>query len=123
MKRKLLTIVLSMLSIVIFNACNDDDIQDLKDEENKKVTYEADVMEVFGNNIGRCGNSGCHAVGSRNGVTATYEGAKELAESGRLIGALEHQAGFSPMPKFRDKIPAKHINTVKKWIEDGLLEK
>lgn len=122
MKRKLFAIVFLVSVVTIFNACNDDDIMD-EDKEPKKVTYEGDVMEVFGNNVGRCGNAGCHSVGSSNGVAVTYEGAKALAETGKLIGALEHEAGYSPMPKFRDKLPARHINTVKKWIEDGLLEK
>ena len=111
-----------MVISVGFSACKDNDPPPV-DPEPKPVTYEADIKEVFGNNVGRCSNSGCHAVGSPNGVTANFEGTKAMAESGRLIGALEHEAGYSAMPKFRDKLPVSQINKVKKWIEEGLLEK
>lgn len=115
-------VILSMIILVGFSACKEEDLPQV-DPEPKPVTYEADIKEVFGNNVGRCSNSGCHAVGSTNGVTANFDGAKAVAESGKLIGALEHETGFSAMPKFRDKLPTSQINKVKKWIEDGLLEK
>jgi mono/diheme cytochrome c family protein len=115
-------VILSMVILVGFSSCKDEDPPQV-DTKPQPVSYEADIKEVFGNNVGRCSNAGCHAVGSPNGVTANFEGAKAMAESGRLIGALEHESGFSAMPKFRDKLPTSQINKVKKWIEDGLLEK
>ena len=42
-----------------------------------------------------------------------YAGIVAVAESGKLWGAVNHQQGFSPMPKNADKLSDCKINQIK----------
>jgi hypothetical protein len=63
----------------------------------------------------------CHGNGSNEGNVSldTYDKVKELASSGRLLGAISHSAGFAPMPEGADKLDDCSINAVRVWIEEG----
>jgi hypothetical protein len=44
-----------------------------------------------------------------------------MAQSGKLLGTINHAAGFSPMPKGGAKLSSCRIATIKKWIDAGML--
>ena len=92
------------------------------DEEtpDKIFTYEADAKAVLDAN---CATAGCHASGSPVGSLANYSDAKTMAENGRIIGAIKHESGFSPMPKGQSKMSDEDIESIEQWIVDGLEEK
>jgi len=67
-----------------------------------------------------------NCVGCHNGPSAplgldytTYEGVKNVALNGRMIGALTHVAGYSPMPKNSPQLSDCKITQIKKWIQAG----
>lgn len=65
---------------------------------------------------------GCHS-GSQpsGGLTLTdYNSIKSSVDGGRFIGAVEHQAGFSAMPKGSSKLPDCNIVQLTKWINQGM---
>lgn len=64
---------------------------------------------------------GCHNASSSAGGFAldTYNGVVNCANSGRLVGSIEWQSGFSPMPKGSNKMNACDIAKIKKWIVTG----
>ena len=68
-----------------------------------------------------CTASNCHGS-STNRSMANYQDAKAFAEFGRLLGAIKHEAGFSPMPKGGSKLDACSIAKVEAWIDDGYPE-
>ncbi|HEX4875212.1 MAG TPA: hypothetical protein VFV31_00975 [Chitinophagaceae bacterium] len=65
----------------------------------------------------------CHSGSfpSGNQLMGTYTADKTMAQSGKLYGSISHTSGFSAMPKGMAKLSNCQINTVKKWIDAGML--
>jgi hypothetical protein len=65
---------------------------------------------------------GCHAGASPSGnqLMGTYAADKAMAQNGKLMGTINHAAGFSPMPKSAAKLNSCKIATIKKWIDAGM---
>jgi hypothetical protein len=40
-------------------------------------------------------------------------------DDGSLIGSINHDNGFSPMPKGSSKLNLCNITVIQKWIDDG----
>ena len=115
---KLYFVLLLALGLFTFVACNDD-TEDPAPEEEVKTTYTADAATILNAN---CAFSGCHASGAPVGSLEGYGDAKAFAGFGRMIPAVKHENGFSPMPKNQPKLSDADIATLEKWVEDGLLE-
>lgn len=66
---------------------------------------------------------GCHNSQSPSGGYAldSYDGVKVLALNGKLLGAIRHDVGFSPMPKGGAKLTDCEVAQVQKWIADGAI--
>ena len=50
-----------------------------------------------------------------------YDNIKAMVDAGRLLGAIHHEVGFSPMPKDRSKLAECEILTFDRWVTDGAL--
>lgn len=63
----------------------------------------------------------CHRVGNAGGGVSldTYFGVKEVAENGRLYGAIAWQGGFVNMPLGGSKLEDCKIKKIKSWIDAG----
>lgn len=48
-----------------------------------------------------------------------YNNLKAKVTDGRLLGAITHAAGFSPMPQGGPKLSDCNINRIKAWIDAG----
>ena len=85
--------------------------------ENMAVTYTADVKPIIDAN---CGNS-CHSAQKRaSGIDlSNYESVREEAKKVRFMGAINHQAPFSPMPKKHPKLSDSTIQVLQCWIDNG----
>jgi hypothetical protein len=81
------------------------------------VRFSSTVTVLFSNN----GCIGCHssAAPSGNIILNTYTGAKAAATSGRLLGAINHSPGFTPMPLGGNKMQPCDIAKIKAWIDAG----
>jgi mono/diheme cytochrome c family protein len=91
------------------NACDEDcDTTD--------VSFSNHIWPLVENNC-----LGCHSGGTPGGgiYLNNYAGIVAVAESGQLWGAINHQQGFSPMPKNANKLSDCKIKQVQIWIEDG----
>lgn len=67
---------------------------------------------------------GCHstAAAAANGGSidlATYTSVKVYATNGRLYGSVNHDLGYSAMPKNQAQLSACQIAQFKKWIDAG----
>ncbi len=64
---------------------------------------------------------GCHnASGASGGVMLdSHAGASAAAANGRLVGAVAHAAGYSPMPKNGAKLSDCQITKIRKWAAAG----
>ncbi|MGB1038999.1 MAG: hypothetical protein ACPGYY_10165 [Bacteroidia bacterium] len=118
-----LTILLAF-GVLTFSACSDDSADPAPDttDDNteEKYNYETHAAPILNN---YCATSGCHVSGATIGSLEGYADAKAFAQYGRIMGTLNHEEGFSPMPKNQAKLSDVVISTIQKWIDDGLLEK
>ncbi len=66
---------------------------------------------------------GCHsgAAPSANIDLSFYNGVRQMAVSGRLVGATSHAPGYSPMPKNASKLSDCQIAQIRKWVASGSL--
>jgi hypothetical protein len=79
------------------------------------VTYNGDVYPIFEQYCIWC-HSGAIPEG---GIDLTdYETVAFLAQSGQLLGAINHEAGYSPMPKDADQLSFCKIRTITIWFND-----
>ena len=81
------------------------------------VGYALSIKPIMDNNC-----MGCHSGSSpAGGISITnYTEVKTLAANGKLLGTIEHKAGFSPMPKNMAKLSDCNIAKIKIWINDGM---
>lgn len=98
----------------------------LQGANNSSCTTECDTVNVsFTGSILPITNTyckGCHSgSGPSGGISLTdYNSIKASAESGRLMGAVEHQPGFSAMPQGGNKLSDCNIVQLRKWINTGM---
>jgi mono/diheme cytochrome c family protein len=81
-----------------------------------RVTYAATVAPLL---LQNCGN--CHANGVALGGVAlgAYAQARASATSGRLLGAVDHAPGYSPMPRGAAQLSACDRAKLRKWVVAG----
>lgn len=78
------------------------------------VTFSGNVKPMIDN---ACGS--CHSPTQRLDLS-TWQAVKTAAESGKLMGALEHRPGFLPMPQGTPKWSDCELGKVRTWIRDGM---
>lgn len=79
------------------------------------VSFASHVFPVIQN---QC--MGCHSGSAPQGgiLLSGYDAIASVANTGRLLGAIQHQSGFSAMPP-SSKLDDCKIAIIKKWISDG----
>ena len=111
-----------LLLIVGVQACyydNEEDLYPISNEtgcDTTAISYSQFVSTLISQHCLAC-HSG--STPSGNISLASYDDIKALAQNGRLMGVLRHDAGFSPMPKGSNKLPDCDIKKVAAWIGDG----
>lgn len=65
----------------------------------------------------------CHGESSPSGnvITDNYDDLKTIADDGRLWGCVNHESGYSPMPKDRPKLNDCDLKKIKVWLDNGAL--
>ena len=92
------------------NACNDCDTT--------LFTYTAAISPIMNTYC-----KGCHNPSSLGGGVdvSTYAGVKAIAASGKLMGTINHTAGYIAMPQGGNKMSDCRIAQIQKWITAGSL--
>ncbi len=114
--------LLTLLALLAFTACDpDEDPVDLCSTDG--VTYNSDVKSIFDNS---CAFAGCHDADAATsiGSLSNYENAVAFVAFGRIIGAINHQDDFKPMPypAGSAKMDQCSIDIIEAWIADGTPE-
>lgn len=80
------------------------------------MSFSGDVFPVIQN---KC--LGCHSGTSPQGNVRleTHGQISTHASSGRLLGAIDHQQGYTPMPYNQPKLDECTIAKIRSWINDG----
>ena len=79
-------------------------------------SYTADIKPIISANCLSCHNGSQ----SESGIDlSTYSGVKAMADAGRLLGALHHQNGFTPMPKDASQLSSDKLQLFDCWVQNG----
>jgi len=117
-----LVVLLLSSSLIMFSCGDDDDDDEPGTCTTEGLTYGNYAEDFLINNCSTLG--GCHVEANKDGIGSfeTYEDAKELVDRGRIIGAINHQDGFSNMPKGEEKLDDCSIDKLTAWVNDGAPE-
>ena len=97
-------------------SCNKDEVDVCKTED---ITYTNTIASIFNSS---CALSGCHVTGNEMNAFFSlqgYDNAKAVANFGRIVGAVSHDAGFTPMPAGGDKLDQCSIDQISAWVDAG----
>jgi len=84
-----------------------------------EVSFSSDVVPILTSNCYGC-HSNANAPDFANGLNLEdYEDV--LANSARIIGAINHDSGFFPMPPGSEKLDNCKIETFEAWVSQGSL--
>lgn len=63
----------------------------------------------------------CHSAAIAEGgvVLEGYQNVLQYAGNGKLLSAVTHEAGTTPMPKGGSKLPVCDIEYIRNWINQG----
>lgn len=117
-----------IIIISVFSSCTNDKYDKLYpvtagadpcDTTAKTISYSKDVSNILNS---KCSYAGCHDAGSSSGGInlSTYTGTFDAAiTKNKLLGSIQHVAGYSPMPIGGNKLPACEIAKITNWINQG----
>ena len=114
-------LVLLFSAAIIVVSCGDDD-DDPETCETTGITYDNYAKDFLNSN---CVSSGCHdadGIDAGIGSYETYEDSKTAIDFGRFKGAINHEDGFSNMPKGMAKLDSCDIAKLSAWVDDGAPE-
>jgi hypothetical protein len=110
-----LTLVLS--TVLILPACTSDKDDPEPECITTNVSYSATVAPIMATNC-----NACHSVPLPNAgiITSTHAGLVDAAITrGRLLGAINHEPGFLPMPQGQARLPQCPRSQIAAWVNDG----
>ena len=108
-----------LLSMVALTSCYydvDEVLNPVGSCNTTAMSYQTDIAPILERNCYSCHRASVNTGG------ITLEGHAALMNhvtSGRLVGAINHQSGFSPMPQGAPKLAVCDIDKIEQWIADG----
>jgi cytochrome c5 len=116
--------VLSFISLTAaLFSCAKENEQALAQNKNascdlSNISFNADVKPILENECYACHTG---SIASGGIVLDNYSGVKAAASGGRLVGAVSHTVGYVPMPLGRTRLSDCNVNTIKAWVNRGML--
>lgn len=80
------------------------------------VSFSADIQPVLQQYCVSCHNI---SLPSGNVILESYNDILVVVNNGRFAGAINHQAGFSPMPQGQPQLPSCPLLMINTWLEQG----
>ena len=110
-----------LLAIILLPACIWDNLEELYPDnancDTTSVSFSTDIIPILSNNCFSC-HSNLNAPSFGGGLS--FEDHQDVAgNSDRIIGAINHNAGFLAMPRDGDKLNPCSINLVEAWVNSG----
>jgi hypothetical protein len=108
---------LFLLLIILFPSCSSDKDEVGPDCDLDNVTYSGTVAPIM---VASC--NGCHsgAAPSAGINTANHSGLSVIALNGSLMGSINHESGFSNMPKGQPQLSACKRQQIAAWVNAGV---
>lgn len=110
-------IALFVMLLVILSACSSDSEDEVEpDCDLDNVTYSETIAPIMETHCNSC-HSG--ASPSADIVTADYEGLREVAMDGSLVGSVNHDPEYSAMPQGQPRLNECPREQIAAWVDDG----
>ncbi len=121
MKRLIIFIIIGAIA---FSGCYYDIEEELYGTKPCDTTTPVTYSQTITGLLSQYGCNSCHGGNAPSGNVKldTYTGVKTVATNGKLLGAVSHAAGFSPMPQGGNKLSDCDVNKIKTWIDAGALQ-
>lgn len=114
--------LLGVFALIAISSC-DDNPDPVDSCDTTGMTYNSDIKEIFDNT---CAFSGCHDMDSALSIGSLndYDNSVAFVEMGRMIGAINHDETFKPMPYplGSAKMSQCNIDKITAWINNGTPE-
>lgn len=111
-----LPVLIALLLVFSCSKKNEEELGAGATCDSNNMTYAANIKPILQNACFSCHGNGL----SQNGINFdTYSGVKAVADNGKLVGAITHASGFSPMPQSAPKLSDCNINKIKDWVNQG----
>lgn len=89
----------------------------------ESVTYNETVSKLIEKNCFQCHAPDVYKKKASRNKIFDYEGLKEKAEAGILMGSVKHLPGFIAMPYRKGvKIDSCDIEILQRWVDQGMKE-
>ncbi len=111
---------IACIAMVLITSCEPEEMMDTCDSTD--MTYTDDIKDIFDTN---CAISGCHDddAALTIGSLTNYDNAVAFVDFGRILGAINRDAGFSAMPSGgADKLSDCNIAKITNWVNNGTPE-
>ena len=122
--KKTIFYISSIIAIgLLTSQCNYHNVEEYFDISSNELCDTTDIsfsdyiFPLIENNCSACHNS-VTTYGGRN--YDTFEGIKEVAETGLILNVLKHEPNFVQMPKNAAKLPDCNILKIEAWINQGI---
>lgn len=113
----------SLLALLfLFSSCyydKEEKIYGLVPCDTSNVKYSIQITSTISTNCLRCHGGTASAGGGI--LLGNFNVLQGLALNGRLMGALSHAAGYSPMPKNSPSLDECRLAEFRTWIRNGAL--
>lgn len=121
-KRRLNYLLISGLVLFGMQGCYYDNEEELYPQpvecDTLNVSYSGTIAPIMNTNCNDCHGGSSPAA---NVKTDTYDDLKTIADDDRLWGVVNHEAGYSPMPKDRPKLNDCNLKKIRVWLDNGAL--
>ncbi|MCB0621632.1 MAG: hypothetical protein KDC43_27785 [Saprospiraceae bacterium] len=115
-------VLLLLASLIFVPSCyydNEEELYPFVECDTTAVTYTETVLPVLENNCYVCHS----AAANLGGITLEgYQNLLTYVNSGRFLGAIRRQEGFSPMPQNASQLPDCTLDQIEAWINLGAPE-
>ena len=115
-------LLLSIFTSLIFTSCewkSEDEEIGIVECDTSQVTLSGKVQPILQTNCYACHSTQNAPVAGAGINLEVYSSLESKANSGALLGSIQHASGFSPMPKAAAKLSDCNISIIKVWIENG----
>jgi hypothetical protein len=119
---KWIVVLIILSGMISFTGCYYDDEETLYPQvagcDTTNVTYSATISAIMSTNCNSCHSGSAPQAGIK---TDNYTDMKTIADNEKLWGSVNHETGYSPMPKDRPKLSDCDLSKIRIWIEGGAL--
>ncbi len=116
---KITVLGVSLILLLTLGSCYydvEEEIYPKTDCNTTNITYSMDIVAVLQSNCYVCHSQ----AANQGGITLEgYNNLKSYVDNGRFLGAIKHDAGYSPMPQGAPQLPDCQIAQIEQWISDG----